>query len=96
MNNDMIYNQLGTTFTLEWPVYIEDDTVLSDLDITVYVSCSRFKKQMDITVDNNTVTFTFQGIDQKVCGEYDLILYINEGKADQVILKNKKVFKLYR
>lgn len=96
MNNDMIYNQLGTTFTLEWPVYIKDNTVLSDLDITVYVSCNRFKKQMDITVDNNTVTFTFQGTDQKVCGEYDLILYINEGKADQVILKNKKVFKLYR
>lgn len=92
----MIYNQLGTTFTLEWPVYIKDNTILSDLDITVYVSCSRFKKQMDITVDNNTVIFTFQGTDQKVCGEYDLILYINEGKADQVILKNKKVFKLYR
>ena len=92
----MIYNQLGTTFTLEWPVYIKDNTVLSDLDITVYVSCNRFKKQMDITVDNNTVTFTFQGTDQKVCGKYDLILYINEGKADQVILKNKKVFKLYR
>lgn len=92
----MIQNQLGTTLTIEYPVYVEGYDTLEGLDLTLYVECNRFKKEMDITVESNTITFTFQGKDQRVAGIYDIILVLNEGLADQVILTNKNVFNLYR
>lgn len=92
----MIQNQLGTTLTIEYPVYVEGYDTLEGLDLTLYVECNRFKKEMDITVEGNTITFTLQGVDQRVAGIYDIILVLNEGLADQVILTNKNVFNLYR
>ncbi len=92
----MIQNQLGTTLTIEYPVYVEGYDTLEGLDLTLYVECNRFKKEMDITVEDNTITFTFQGVDQRVAGIYDIILVLNEGLDDQVILTNKNVFNLYR
>lgn len=69
---------------------------LSNMDLDLYLSCNRFYKKMDITVENNTITFTFEGKDQVVAGYYDIILFINEGQADQLKLVNKKVFELAR
>lgn len=89
----MIYNPIGCTFSLDWPVYIEEaQTPLSEMDVKVYVECKRFKKLMSITINESTISFTFEGKDQKVTGVYDLILAINEGKTDQVIYKNKNAF----
>jgi hypothetical protein len=93
----MIYNELGNTFTLSWPVTIEGtSTPMEDLDLTLYVVCKRFKKEMDFTVSDNTLTFKFEGKDQRVRGTYDLELYINEGENDQVILRQPEVFNIYK
>lgn len=93
----MIYNQLGTTFSIEWPINIEDsDKTLSEMNLTLYVSHNRFHKQMEIVVQNNTISFVFEGKDQRVCGSYDIELYVNEGLENQVLITEKNVFNLYK
>lgn len=92
----MILNRIGTDLELQWPVTIDGEAQdLSQLDLTVYVIHNRFKKEMDFTTENNTITFTFYGIDQKVLGTYDLQLVMNEGESGQVICDAKEAFKLY-
>lgn len=92
----MILNRIGTDLTLQWPVTIDGEAQdLSQLDLTVYVIHNRFKKEMTFTTENNTITFTFYGIDQHVLGTYDLQLVMNEGEHGQVICDAKEAFKLY-
>lgn len=93
----MIYNTLGNTMTISYPILIDGEvTDLSQMDVSLYIECNRFNKEMDIEIENNTITFTFEGKDQRVCGDYDIIVYINEGEDDQMVLRNKNVFKLYK
>lgn len=93
----MILNRIGTDITIEWPITIDgEEQDLSQLDLTVYVIHNRFKKEMEFTTENNTLTFTFYGIDQVALGTYDLELVMNEGKHEQVILDAKNAFKLYK
>lgn len=83
--------------TISYPILIDGEvTDLSQMDVSLYIECNRFNKEMDIEIENNTITFTFEGKDQRVCGDYDIIVYINEGENDQMILRNKNVFKLYK
>ena len=92
----MIKNRIGTDITINWPITIDgEERDLSQLDLTLYVICNRFKKEMNFTIEGNTLTFTFFGKDQRVRGDYDLMLILNEGKEEQVILDNKKAFNLY-
>lgn len=92
----MILNRIGTDMTIEWPITIDGvEEDLSQLDLTVYVIHNRFKKEMEFTTENNTITFTFAGVDQKVLGTYDLMLVMNEGESGQVICDAKEAFKLY-
>lgn len=82
--------------TIEWPITIDGvEEDLSQLDLTVYVIHNRFKKEMEFTTENNTITFTFAGVDQTVLGTYDLMLVMNEGESGQVICDAKEAFKLY-
>ncbi len=92
----MILNRIGTDMTIEWPITIDGvEEDLSQLDLTVYVIHNRFKKEMEFTTENNTITFTFAGVDQTVLGTYDLMLVMNEGEPGQVICDAKEAFKLY-
>lgn len=92
----MIKNRIGTDITISWPITIDgEERPLSEYNLTLYISCNRFKKKMDFTTENNTITFTFYGKDQKVRGDYDLLLVLNEGLTGQVMLDNKKAFNLY-
>lgn len=92
----MIHNQLGSTLYIDYPVYIEGQDDISQLDLTLYIEHNRFKKEMTISIENNTISFVFEGKDQVVAGSYDIILVLNEGKADQVVLTTKNVFCLYK
>ena len=83
--------------TISYPILIDDAEVdLSQMDVSLYVECNQFNKEMDIEIEDNTITFTFEGKDQRVAGDYDVVVYINEGEDDQLILRNKEVFNLYR
>lgn len=92
----MFYNRIGSDIEIEWPISIDGVDDISTLDLTVYCICNRFKKKMDISFENNTILFTFYGIDQVVLGDYDLELVLNEGEHGQVICDNKKAFTLYK
>ena len=92
----MFYNRIGSDLEIEWPITVDDVPDISVLDLTLYVVCDRFKKEMDFTVEDNTLVFTFYGIDQKVRGTYDLELVLNEGEHGQVICDNKNAFTLYK
>jgi len=92
----MYYNRIGTDLNIQWPISVEGVDDISTLDLTLYVECKRFKKEMDFTIEDNTLVFTFYGIDQTVLGIYDLELVLNEGEHGQVICDNKKAFKLYK
>lgn len=92
----MIDNILGTDLTIEWPITIDgEEQELENTDINVYVKCNLFRKKMNIETEGNTITFTFLGKEQRVRGVYDLELIMNEGKVGQVVLYEKKVFRLY-
>lgn len=92
----MIKNRIGTDITINWPITIDgEERDLSQLDLTLYVICNRYKKELPFTTEGNTLTFTFFGKNQRVRGDYDLMLVLNEGKEEQVILDNKKAFNLY-
>lgn len=92
----MINNRLGTDITINWPITINgDEKILSEYDLTLYIICNRYKKELPFTTEGNTLTFTFYGKDQRVYGDYDLLLVLNEGKEEQVMLDNKKAFNLY-
>lgn len=92
----MINNRLGTDITINWPITINgDEKLLSEYDLTLYIICNRYKKELPFTTEGNTLTFTFYGKDQRVYGDYDLLLVLNEGKEEQVMLDNKKAFNLY-
>lgn len=92
----MFYNRLGSDLEIQWPITVEGVEDISTLDLSVYVLCNRFRKKMDISFDENTILFTFYGIDQVVCGNYDLELVLNEGEHGQVICDNKNAFTLYK
>ena len=93
----MIYNTLGNTMTISYPILIDGEASdLSQMDVSLYIECNQFSKEMDIEIEDNTITFTFEGKDQRVAGDYDIVVYINEGEDEQMILRNKEVFKLYR
>ena len=95
-NNDLILNRLGTDLEIEWPVMIDDGSIpLSEYDIKVYLKCKNFKKEASISIENNTIGFTFYGKDQRVAGMYDMELILNEGKTGQVIADYKNAFRLY-
>lgn len=92
----MILNRIGNDLEIQWPVTIDGaEEDLSQLDLTLYVCHNRFKKEMTFTTENNTITFTFFGVDQKVLGTYDLMLVLNEDEHGQVICDAKEAFKLY-
>ncbi len=92
----MFYNRIGSDLEIEWPITVDNVQDISTLDLTLYVVCDRFKKEMDFSVEDNTLVFTFYGIDQKVRGKYDLELVLNEGEHGQVICDNKNAFTLYK
>lgn len=92
----MFYNRLGSDLEIEWPISVEGVEDISTLDLTLYVVCNRFKKEMEFTIEDNTLIFTFYGIDQVVRGDYDLELVLNEGEHGQVICDNKNAFNLYK
>lgn len=93
----MVENFLGNTLMIEWPVYIEgSETPLSEMDLTLYIVCNRFKKELEFTVTDNTLSFTFEGKDQRVAGLYDLELWVNEGENNQMIAVQKDAIRLYR
>lgn len=92
----MFYNRLGTDLTIQWPITVEGVADISELDMNVYVEHNRFRKKMTYTLEDNTIEFTFAGVDQTVLGTYDLQLIINEGKAGQVICDNKNAFNLFK
>ena len=92
----MFYNRLGTDLEIEWPITIEGADDISDLDLTLYVICKRFRKELPFTIEDNTLKFTFYGIDQTVCGKYTLQLIMNESEQGQVICDHKKAFTLYK
>lgn len=92
----MFYNRLGSDLIIEWPISVEGVQDISELDLTLYVICNRYRKKMRFTTENNTIRFTFYGIDQRVCGVYDLELVLNEDDYGQVICDHKKAFTLYK
>ena len=92
----MYNNRIGTDITIEWPITVDGVDDISTLDLTVYVCCNNFKKEMEFTIEDNTIIFTFYGIDQRVRGIYDLELVLNEGEHGQVICDNKNAFNLYK
>ena len=92
----MFYNRLGSDLEIQWPITVEGVEDISTLDLSVYVLCNRFRKKMEFTIEDNTLIFTFYGIDQVVCGNYDLELVLNEGEHGQVICDNKNAFTLYK
>lgn len=92
----MFYNRLGSDLEIEWPISVEGVEDISTLDLTLYVICNRFKKEMEFTIEDNTLIFTFYGIDQVVRGDYSLELVLNEGEHGQVICDNKNAFNLYK
>lgn len=92
----MIDNFLGNTMLLEWPVTVEGVEDISTLDLTLYIVCNRFKKELEFTVTDNTLSFTFEGKDQRVAGLYDLELWVNEGENNQMIAVQKDAIRLYR
>jgi len=92
----MYYNRLGSDLEISWPIDVEDVEDISTLDLTLYVICNNFKKEMAFDVEDNTLLFTFYGIDQRVAGVYDLELVLNEGEHGQVICDEKNSFTLYK
>lgn len=83
--------------TISYPILIDGEvTDLSQMDVSLYIECNQFNKEMDIEIEDNTITFTFEGKDQRVAGNYDIVVYINEGENEQMVLRNKEVFNLYR
>lgn len=92
----MFYNRLGTDLEIEWPITVEDVEDISTLDLSLYIECGNFRKEMDFEIEDNTLIFTFWGIDQRVCGPYDLELILNEGEHGQVICDEKNSFTLYK
>ena len=69
----MIYNTLGNTMTISYPILIDGEASdLSQMDVSLYIECNQFSKEMDIEIEDNTITFTFEGKDQRVAGDYDI------------------------
>ena len=92
----MFYSRLGSDVQISWPLSIEGVDDISTLDIKIYVKCERYRKSIPFTTENNTLLFTFYGKDQRVRGNYDLELVINEDKEGQMIYDNKNVFTLIK
>lgn len=59
----MFYNRLGTDITIQWPITVEGVEDISTLDLTLYILCNRFKKEMDFSIEDNTPTWQLTGLD---------------------------------
>ncbi len=91
-NSNLLRIRIGKTFVCAAKVLIgEEAESLEYRDLTVFLVNPRgiWKEITDWTLtgsDNNKVTFTFQGKDQRVLGTYRLVVYENYESDGQSVL----------
>ena len=90
---EYLYNDLG----IEWEILTDGEPVsLEGMDITVYIVGGRIRKQMDIAIENNIISFVYPGKEQQHEGVYSLELWINEGDQPQQMVVARDAFELIR
>lgn len=90
---EYLFNDLG----IEWQILTDGEPVsLEGQDITVYVTGGRIRREMDIVIQNNIISFVYPGKDQQHEGVYSLELWINEGGQPQQMVVARDAFELIR
>lgn len=97
--------RIGNTFIVLWAIRVQDPTTEEVVDYNLegkhlelyYISqCGERSRAEGFTVKNNTITWKFQGSDQKDLGVYTIVLVENEDGHEQRILDITKAFRLVR
>lgn len=88
--------RIGKTLHLYWKVNTNgEEQSLEDRDLTLLLvnpTCTSNSLTFSIQ-DTNTLVFTYQGVDQKVCGRYAVVLIENKDKPEQSIV-DQEAFEL--
>lgn len=75
----------GNDLNVRWKLRTSPNLVLEDKSISLYLKDPyNQRKVTDYSIDNNTLSWTFRGADQKHCGIHTLTLCINEGKEGMI------------
>lgn len=85
-SNEQYKEQLGNTLVFTVDLLYNDEKVdLTDKNISVFLvdpAKNNIPMKFDI-VDKSTIKFTFEGKDQKLLGQYHLVVYENKDEDTQ-------------
>lgn len=82
-------NRIGKTFQCKWAITTNGEpTSLEGRDLTLMlIDPMGISTKVQFTIEReNTISFTFQGKDQKKLGKYMLSLYENKDKLNQTVV----------
>ena len=91
--------RIGNTLTIKWTLTQTDGTayLLSENNVELWVSVPNHRFQVtDFTVDDNVVTWRFDGNIQKYPGPYTLTLVENRGEVDMMTVDFCEAFGLVK
>lgn len=75
----------GNDLNVRWKLRTSPNLVLEDKSISLYLKDPYHQRKVTgYSIDNNTLSWTFRGADQKHCGIHTLTLCINEGKEGMI------------
>lgn len=88
--------RIGNDIRIEWTLISEDGSPYIPRDTArIFLGCGMNGINItDFTVDENVISFTFYGKDQKHVGCYSLLIIENDGERDMVTFDTAGVFQL--